>query len=309
MKFNLALSLPYMGWQLFRARRKVDAIHIRFSSNLSLVGVLLAPLFSKPRIAKFTTNWLGYPGEPLLYRFQRWLLRSRWWGRAVTVYGEWPDQPRHVIPFFTAMMTKEEVNRSVDIAAKKKIELPLRLLFCGRLFYSKQVDDILRAVQRTANDGLKIEFTVVGDGPEANSLRQLAVDLGIDDRVNFTGALPYKETIKWYEWAHCLVLPSAREGWPKVVAEAMCHGIVCIATACGQVPAMLTERGILLKDGTPEEIAASLWSVADNPEAYESIRRAASVWSRAFTLERLHDALAEVLKREWGVPAQYEAWD
>src|SRR4051794_1463353 len=45
-KLGLIASIPAMIWDLARAMRSADAIHVRCPGNLGLLGVLLAPLFS-----------------------------------------------------------------------------------------------------------------------------------------------------------------------------------------------------------------------------------------------------------------------
>lgn len=300
-KLKQVLMLPAHVWRLGRALRGADAVHVRCPGNLGLMGAVLAPLFSSRLVAKYAGQWNGYEGEPLTVRVQRAVLRSRWWRGPVTVYGAWPGQPAHIVPFFTSMMTAEQVERGVSVAARKRIESPLRVLFSGRLVAAKRVSALLEGVALAARAGLKLETVVVGDGPERASLERQARGLGVGDRVRFMGALGFDEALKWYEWAHCLVLPSQHsEGWPKVVAEAMCHGLVCVAVAHGQVPAMLEGRGLLLPEGTGEEIAAALVDVARHPTRYDEMSQAASLWARRHSLEGLRASLADLLTEHWG---------
>src|SRR5262249_54699140 len=106
----------------------------------------------------------------------------------------------------------------------------------------------------------------------------------------------------WYEWAHCLVLPSRHsEGWPKVVAEAMAHGLICVGVRHGQVPTMLEGRGILTERGSPEEIADALASIAANPAGYTTMSHRAAEWAHQFSLETLRDALRDLLADQWDV--------
>jgi glycosyltransferase involved in cell wall biosynthesis len=147
-------------------------------------------------------------------------------------------------------------------------------------------------------------LAIVGDGAERAALRARAGDLEARGIVTFVGALPYDDSLRWFEWAHALVLPSQHsEGWPKVVAEGMCHGLLCIAVAHGQVPSMLNGRGVLLPTGSPEEIAQALREVARDPAGQQPVMRAASAWARQFSLEGLRSALATLLANRWNLPA------
>ncbi len=301
-KLKQFLLLPLIIKQLCQAMRKSDAIHVRCPGNLGLLGVILAPLFSRHLIAKYAGQWNGYQGEPFTVMLQRKLLSSRWWRGLVTVYGHWPNQPSHVISFFTSMMTAQEVEHATRLAAAKLLHSPLRILYSGVLTPRKRVTALLEAVKLAVDNRLEIEVAIVGGGPELDNLVEQANQLGLGDKVQFIGALSFHEALKWYEWADCLVLPSQHsEGWPKVVAEAMCYGLICIAVDHGQVSEMLQGRGSLLKSGDPFEIYEAIASVASQQQQVNQISLAASRWSRQYSLEGLRAAIAKLLAKQWGM--------
>jgi len=298
---QLAL-LPSLVWGLACVMRRVDAIHVRCPGNLGLLGAILGPCFSESLVAKYAGQWNGYRGEPWTVRLQRVLLRSPWWRGPVTVYGTWPHQPRQVVPFFTSMMTRDQVERAVQIASSKTLCAPLRVLFSGRLEPVKRADALLAGVKIAVDAGVPIEVVILGDGSERRVLQTMAANLGINHLVTFAGAQPFDRALDWYAWAHCLVLPSQHsEGWPKVLAEAMCHGVLGVGVDHGQVRDMLANRGVLLENGTPAEIATALQEVAGNPSRYELLMQSGSAWARQFSLEGLRDAIRDLLVREWGV--------
>jgi glycosyltransferase involved in cell wall biosynthesis len=302
-KIGLAAALPSLIVGLSRTLSGADAIHVRCPGNLGFIGVLLAPLFSRRLVAKYAGQWNGYDGEQWTSRIERYLLRSRWWRGPVTVYGAWPDQPEHVIPFFTSMMDSQQVEHAATVAATKRIGSPLRVLYSGMLERRKRADALIEAVKIATDDGLALEVTLVGDGPERRALARQTAELGLGHIVRFIGALPFERAIEWYEWADCLVLPSRHsEGWPKVIAEAMAHGVVCLGVAHGQVPAMLQHGGVLLTDGSPVEIAAKLRAVALDPDEARACGARASRWARQHSLEGLRAALGTLLTDWWQVP-------
>ena len=131
-KLKLLASLPAMISDLRRAMRAADAVHVRCPGNLGLLGVLLAPRCSRYVVAKYAGQWNDYTGEPWTVRLQRTLLKSRWWTGPVTVYGNWPNQPPHVVPFFTSMLSADQI-RSGARAPSTRRSGALRVLFVGRL--------------------------------------------------------------------------------------------------------------------------------------------------------------------------------
>jgi glycosyltransferase involved in cell wall biosynthesis len=225
------------------------------------------------------------------------------------VYGEWPDQPDHVVPFFTSMMTAAQVRRAARIAQGKRIAGPLRVLFSGRLVVAKRAAALIEAAALLDRQNVAVEVVVVGDGPLRSELERQVEALRLSSSVRFAGAVPYEEALSWYEWAHCLVLPSRHsEGWPKVVSEAMCHGVVCVAVRHGQIPRMLDGRGIVLPHGTAGEIADALHRVAADPDAFRPMMADAAAWARGYSLDTLREALSDLLGRSWGRSLPVQRW-
>jgi glycosyltransferase involved in cell wall biosynthesis len=295
------LSLPMLIWNLAKALRGADAIHVRCPGNLGLLGVVLGPLFSNYLVAKYAGQWNGYQGEPISVWLQRRLLRSFWWRRGVvTVYGEWPNQPGQIVPFFTSMMTSDQVRRSVEVARGKRLGTPIEILYIGRLSGLKGVDVLLRAARLISNQGVAFRLSVIGDGPEADQLKKLAAELNLGESAVFTGALPYNEVMTWYQKGHILVLPSRHsEGWPKVLTEAMCHGLVCISTDHGLIPWLLRDRGHVVPVDNVYALAACLMNVASDRDEYLRTSHAAASWAQKYSLEGLRDALGILLSRKW----------
>jgi glycosyltransferase involved in cell wall biosynthesis len=296
-----AARLPQTIWQLMRYMRRADAIHVRCPCDLGLLGVLLAPLFSRRLYAKYATQWTGFPSEPLAWRLQRSLLRSPWWRGPVTVYGNWPNQPSHVVPFFTSMLTDEQITRARSHAvAGQPPAAALRVLFVGRLSKSKNVDALLDAAATTRRAGVGLDCTIIGEGPEQPALRAQADRLGLNGSVRFIGGASFEQVLGWYEKADVLVLVSELEGWPKVIAEAMAFGVVCIGTDRGLVPQMLAEeRGFVVRPGDAPTLAAALQTVATDPVRRARMGQRAAVWAQQYSLDGLREALRTLLAKRW----------
>jgi glycosyltransferase involved in cell wall biosynthesis len=297
------LMLPLLVFGLSRAMRRADAIHVRCPGNLGLLAVLLAPLFSRRLVAKYAGQWSGYAGEPWATRLQRRLLRSAWWRAPVTVYGRWANQPPHVVPFFTSIMTDEQVARARDAAARKRFDrAPLRVLYVGRLQEGKNVDVLLTALGELKAQGVELSCDIVGEGHLRASLEAQAASLGLTDRVRFAGGVGFERVLASYERADVLVLASECEGWPKAVAEGMAFGLVCVGSDGGFVPEMLGEgRGVVVPPGDAAALARALRRVVESPEWCAQVSARASAWSQAYSLEGLREALRELLASRWEV--------
>lgn len=300
-KVTQLASLPSLAWGLNRALRQADAIHVRCPGNLGLLGVLLAPLFSRHLVAKYAGLWKSYPGEPRTYRLQRAILCSPWWRGPVTVYGRWPNQPPNVIPFFTSILTDEQMARARVAARRKKIYDPLRVLYVGRLSAAKNVDVLLKAMAVLRAEGIRTECAIVGHGPEREALETLCAELGLADRVKFTGGVDFEEVLGFYEQSDVLVLASQSEGWGKAIVEGMAFGLICIGSEQG-VPEMLGEgRGITVEPGNVEALADALRAIVTAPQDYDLMRENATLWGQQYSLEGLREALHQLLTTHWNI--------
>ena len=301
-KLGLLASIPGMVWGLCSAMRRADAIHVRCPGNLGLIGAVLAPLFSRRIIAKYAAQWNGGDGEPFSARLQRAILRSWWWKGPVTVYGTWPGSPKHVIPFFTSLLSADQIERARQSAARDRRAPGLRVLYTGRLSKAKNVDVLLRAVARVRAAGHDVTTSIIGTGPERDSLGALASELGMADRVEFTGGLPFESVIDHLSAADVLVLASETEGWPKSIAEGMAFGLACIGSSVGFVPQMLEGRGFAVTPRDENGLTAALLRIADSPDRLAPMRQAAAVLAQRYSLEGLRDALRDLMSEWWGEP-------
>ena len=301
-KLIQVMALPLMVHSLAKAMRQADAIHVRCPGNLGLLGVLLAPFYTRYRIAKYAGQWNDYPGEALTTRLQKALLKSKWWNAPVTVYGQWPHQPKNVVPFFTSIMSDQQMTSAQKMASEKTLHDPLRVVYIGRLTKAKNVHTLLQAIGLFLGSGRRCECRIIGTGPEYDSLKKLTEELRIAGSVQFVGGLPFEEVLAQYQWADVLVLASETEGWPKAITEAMAFGVVCIGSNRGLIPQILTdERGFLVKPGDTQELADALIQISDSKEGYITKSRNASHWSKPYTNSRLQESLKELMSRSWNL--------
>ncbi|HVG31092.1 MAG TPA: glycosyltransferase [Pyrinomonadaceae bacterium] len=297
------LLLPLLVLGLCRAMRRADAIHVRCPGNLGLLSIFLAPMFSRRRVAKYAGQWNGYAGEPWAARLQRKLLRSRLWRAPVTVYGRWANQPPQVVPFFTSILTDEQVARARDAARRRRFgPAPPRVLFVGRLYEGKNVDVLLAALGALKAQGIELTCDIVGEGPLRTPLERQVALLGLQDQVEFAGGVEFERVLAFYERADVLVLASENEGWPKAVAEGMAFGLVCVGSDTGFVPEMLKDgRGVVVPPGDVAALARALRRVAASPEERARMSARAAAWAQRYSLEGLREALRELFAAHWKV--------
>lgn len=105
--------LPKTAYDIYKTMLWADHIHLRCPGNIGLLGCFVQIVFpNKPKTAKYAGNWDPKATQPWSYRLQKWLLSNIFLTKnmKVLVYGEWPDQSKNILPFFTASYSEKEIN-------------------------------------------------------------------------------------------------------------------------------------------------------------------------------------------------------
>lgn len=128
----------------------------------------------------------------------------------------------------------------------------------GRLDPVKDHETLIDAVAQTLRQDSRIRLVCAGDGtPERlAALRAHATSRGIDDRVRFIGRRSDLPAV--YSAFDVLALPSVREGFPSVVAEAMLCGVPAVVTNTGASADIVGALGEVVPCGDVNAFAAGL---------------------------------------------------
>jgi glycosyltransferase involved in cell wall biosynthesis len=136
----------------------------------------------------------------------------------------------------------------------------------GRLSEEKGVRYFLDSLSLLNASGLRARALIVGDGPDAELLREYARTLGLQDSVIFAGFR--KDILPVYAAVDCIALPSLTEGIPMVILEAFAHGRPVVATKVGGVPEVITDGrdGFLVEPCRPDLMAEKIMRLAGDRE-------------------------------------------
>ena len=184
----------------------------------------------------------------------------------------------------------------------------------GRLQPWKGQREFLRAAALVADSHPGARFAIVGgailgwEGDYPQELERLAAELGIRDRVTFTGHTD--EVHRWMRASNILVNASHSEGFGLVVVEAMAAGCAVVAVAASG-PRDIIEHGysgLLCEGCEPAALADAVRLLLDQPEL--AVKLGLSARNRAeshFSRERMAEAFAGIVRdihsrRRWERP-------
>lgn len=137
----------------------------------------------------------------------------------------------------------------------------------SRLLPLKRIDVFLRALELARRSEPRLRGVVVGFGPEAPRLEQLAAELKLlPDVVQFTG--PREDIADLLGQSAMFVFCSESEGSPNVVLEAMAAGLPVITTPAGDAAELIraSQGGMVVKFRDVSAIAESMVQLARSPE-------------------------------------------
>lgn len=143
---------------------------------------------------------------------------------------------------------------------------PQLIAFAGRLVEKKGVEVLLAAFRRLATTFPEARLCVAGGGPEFSRHRQQTRSLGLDDRVEFLGAVPHERVRALFAQAVVAVMPSVTardgdsEGLGLVMLEAMAGGCPVIATDLPAVRGVIRQgvNGLLFPERDAGALAESI---------------------------------------------------
>ena len=157
------------------------------------------------------------------------------------------------------------------------------IISVGRLAEEKNWVTLLRAFALAQKVQPNIRLVLLGDGPQADALRQLVGELGIADRVMFTGKVPFDEVPNYLKAADIFTFASITETQGIVTLEAMAAGLPSVAVDASGTRDILEDgkQGFLVQNDA-NDLANGILKLLDNQSLLGKFKSAALKTSRAY---------------------------
>ncbi|MEA2363956.1 MAG: alpha-maltose-phosphate synthase [Thermoleophilaceae bacterium] len=181
---------------------------------------------------------------------------------------------------------------------------PLRVLSVARLEPAKGVEDVVVAAGLLAQRGCAVEVSMVGAGPLAPRLLEIAGRMGIAERVRVL-AVPWEKLPELHRDQDVFVLDSAPTRWWReqfgfAVIEAMASGLPVLVGGSGSLPEVVGRSECLVRPHDPQDLAEALGRLAEDPslrrrEGQLNRERAVGHFDRREIAARLQQIYEQVL--------------
>lgn len=224
-------------------------------------------------------------------------------------HSDYPRNRIHVVPLRIDVDALAQVPSEQELADLRRqwgAEGKHILLYVGRIAGNKRIDLLINALaqlQRSNVMLLVVGNTLLNDASRIlhPELEALAAQLGVADRVVFTGRVP--EVAPYLHLADIVLLPSQHEGFGVPIAEGMAAGTPVIASASGALPWVLgadqpnmPPAGLLFRESNVDDLVTQITRILDDPNLRNALIAQGHVRVQEFGADRFATNVLRVVE-------------
>ncbi|MFH1609312.1 MAG: glycosyltransferase family 4 protein [Candidatus Bipolaricaulota bacterium] len=279
---GMRIALPVVSRRVLRLISCMDIVHSHDPFSVGQVGFWAARWYRIPHVHTYHTLYMEYrrylprplrPPRRTVEQLSRTFCNrcdaivapSRQMEKELQAYGV--TVPTYPIP---VGVDEDDFARPIEWNARQEFGLLTNdlLLFAGRLGLEKNLEFLLRAFRRLLPERPSARLVIAGGGPQHKHLERYAVELGVGNKVTFTGHLPRERLIDLYKQATLFVFASKTETQGLVLVEAMMAGVPPVALGKMGVLDVVAhgETGLLVDEDEEEFATACLRLLANEGE-------------------------------------------
>lgn len=172
------------------------------------------------------------------------------------------------------------------------------IIGAGRLNEQKNFPLLISSFARVADKFPEYKLRIYGKGALLDSLKGLAEEKGVGDRVEFPGYVP--DMPERLEKASMFVLSSDYEGMPNALMEAMASGLPCVSTDCGGGGARFLiqdgENGLLVPQRDEKAMAEAMERILSDDAFAKSLGENARKLQETLAPDKIYGAWEEFIR-------------
>ncbi len=284
-KLQRLLRFAISPFQLvaFLVRHRPDVVHINTSMDAKgvwrdLVYLIVARVHGCRIINQFHSGYgprCQFKAPLALWVLRRFLL----WSHVVVVLSNEALRKHRA---FDSRIEVDFVPNAIDVtgfvdkARDMSRDGPLRLVFVGRLVYTKGLYEAIDALALVKKGGVHFSFRIAGNGPDEAGLRARIAELGLEQEVKLLG--PVFQDAKNNLWldSDVFVFPTYFEGLPYSLLEAMAAGCVPVTCSVGGIPDVMSdgEHGLFVPLRDAQAVAVAICRLSDNRDELRCMSQA-----------------------------------
>ena len=296
------LLFPFRLARVFlNLKRDVDLVHVHNISWFGAFVTLIAKTLGLPVITKL--SGIDDSGIPAMRRRAFGFLRVALIKRSDAIVAMTPESVAELhgigYPNERVLKVTNGISLLPSVSCQSRSSKMVNTIYVGRLSSEKGLSDLLHAWSTVkAHTSRSVRLRIIGDGPQADELRALALALELGETVAFFGYC--KDVPAELAKADLFVLPSNAEGNSNALLEAMRAGLPVVARRVGGAPIQVGREGerFLVPPGDCQALADRLHELIEDEELRRrlgtamrariesvfAIDRVAAIYERAYDL-------------------------
>jgi len=253
---------------------KIDLIQVNVLTRPGFIALLLYCFNKIPYI--IVEHWTGYASgkfqsQSFIKKYIVKLIVNK--SKAVIVVSKSLKDKMLNLGLSNKYTIIPNVIENVNLIERKEEEV-IRILTVADLYdLHKNISGVLNAVAKIAFEKkYKIEYHIIGGGPDEELLKQKANDLGlVNNIVFFHGRKTNEYVYDFYKKIDFVIINSRLETFSVVAAEAIVNGKPIITTICGGPEEFISEnQGILIEKDNPQELEKAILLMIEKYKNYDS---------------------------------------
>jgi glycosyltransferase involved in cell wall biosynthesis len=174
-------------------------------------------------------------------------------------------------------------------------------VFLGRLVSDKGADMAINAFYKLINKQSQLQnsfLTIIGTGPERETLVQLITELNLHNNVRFEGALQGEELVKCLNQHRFMLVPSRwKEPFGNVALEGIACGCLPIVADGGGLPEAVGKAGLVFERGNIENLVSCMKKILYNMTLAETLRAEAKGHLLAHQPDTVANDYLQIIKK------------
>jgi glycogen synthase len=312
LQFNVALLEKAVA--LVNDIKNVSVIHAHdwlvAHAAASLKHAYRIPMVATVHATEYGRHQGHLPGpmNKLIHQIEWWLTFesarticcSRYMMDQINTIFQLPPDKVDIIP---NGIDTDSFRRSVKVDLFKRKYVPpgdKLVFFVGRLVYEKGVQTVIEAMPLVLEKVPGVTFVVAGTGPHLNQLKSMTRDLGLEEKVRFTGHVDFDDLCAFYNCADLTVVPSLYEPFGMVVLESMAVDTPTIVADTGGLKEIVVheETGLKFEPGNPGSLALAMLRVlTDSRLSSRLTADARSYMGDRYSWDRIAESTVEVYRK------------
>jgi 1,2-diacylglycerol 3-alpha-glucosyltransferase len=284
---------------------EIDIIHTQTEFSMGCLGKYLANKHKLPFVHTYHTmyeDYVHYVAKGRLLTPAMVGKLTRWFCRGANLIIAPTEKVKRILenygvsasisitPTGISLQQFQRTDDSVRTAMEIKGQLGLSatdrvVISVGRMAEEKNMQALIKAVKECHSCHFKLKLVLVGDGPERQSLEDLAKALRIAEHVLFLGEIDWRKIQHYYQISEVFLSASTTEAQGLTYIEAMASGCVVIAKADPSIDAIISheETGFVFEED--RDIATLLMSIWDQTHILARIQKAAQAHIQPFSAD------------------------